>query len=120
LRKALSGLSGRVVVLHTAPARHIALYLDQLPYGSTVVNIGLSAFPKENRLKIDASRLIFKRLQLMNAFPVPCLHLPQAVSLLREHSGLFSLLPVEKIPLRRLPEIIIGSDKPKRKILITM
>ncbi|MBW1894304.1 MAG: alcohol dehydrogenase catalytic domain-containing protein [Deltaproteobacteria bacterium] len=120
LRKKLSGLSGRVVVLHTAPARHIALYLDLLPYGSTIVNIGLSAFPKENRLKIDASRLIFKRLQLMNAFPVPCLHLPQAVSLLREHSGLFSSLFVEKMPLSRLPEVITAADKPKRKILITM
>jgi threonine dehydrogenase-like Zn-dependent dehydrogenase len=120
LRKKLSGLSGRVVVLHTAPARYIAHYLGLLPYNSTIVNIGLSAVSRENRLKIDASRLIFKRLQLMNAFPVPCMYLPQAVLLLREHSGLFSLLSVEKIPLSRLPEIITGSDKPKRKILITM
>lgn len=120
LRKKLSGLSGRIVVLHTAPACYIDHYLDLLPYNSTIVNIGLSAVSRENRLKIDASRLIFKRLQLMNAFPVPCMYLPQAVSLLREHSGLFSLLSVEKMPLSRLPEIIIGSDRPKRKILITM
>jgi len=120
LRKKLSGLPGRIVVLHTAPARYIAHYLGLLPYNSTIVNIGLFAVSGENKLKIDTSMLIFKRLQLMNAFPVPCMYLPQAVSLLREHSGLFSLLSVEKIPLSRLPEIIIGSDKQKRKILITM
>lgn len=120
MRKKLSGLSGRTVVLHTAPARYITLYLDLLPYDSTIVNIGLSELAEENRLEIDASRLIFKRLQVMSAFPVPCQHLHQAVSLLREHSGLFSLLSTEKIPLSRLPEVITGSYRPKRKTLITM
>ena len=120
LRRALSDLSGRLVVFHTAPACYIALYMDLLPYGSTIINIGLSASPKQNMLKIDASKLVFKRLQLMNAFPVPCLYLPQAVSLLRDHADYFSLLSVKKMPLSQLPEIIIGSDKPKTKILITM
>ncbi len=120
LRKKLSGLSGRVVVFHTAPASYISYYIDLLPFGSTIVHIGLSAKKKEDMLSINASKLIFKRLQLMSAFPVPCLYLPEAVSILREHSELFSLLAVDKLPLSQLPGIFNNSTRPKRKVLITM
>jgi len=120
LRKKLSGLSGRLIVLHTAPARYIAHYLDLLPYNSKIVNIGLSAVSRENRLKIDASRLIFKRLQLMNAFPVPCMYLAQAASLLKENDKLFSLISTEKISIDRLPEILNNPTQNFKKILIKM
>lgn len=119
LRRALSRLSERVVVLNTAPARYIKHYIDLLPYDSTIINIGLSANPKENRLTLDASKLIFKRIQIMSAFPVPCLYLPQALAMLRKHSGLFSQLPTREIPLPRLPEVIASKRTPQRKILIT-
>jgi threonine dehydrogenase-like Zn-dependent dehydrogenase len=118
LQQKLSELSGRVVVLHTAPPCYITDYLGVLPFDSTIVNIGISASPKKNRLKIDASKLIFKRLQIMSAFPVPCMHFPQAISLLQEHFHLFSLLPTEQVPLEQLPEVINKPKRQKGKILI--
>lgn len=120
LLQKLSGLSGKIVVLHTAPPCYIANYLDALPFNTVIVNMGISASSKKNKLKIDFSKLIFKRLQIMSAFPVPCMHFPQAISLLQEHSRLFSLLSTEKIPLEQLPEVINDPRKQKKKILITM
>lgn len=118
LKRRLSELSGRIVVLHTAPPSYISKYMDSLPFDSTIVNIGLSASKKENRIKLDGSMLIFKRLQIMSAFPVPCMHISQAVMLLQEHSALFSMLPTEKLSLEQLSEIIISPKRTKRKILI--
>ncbi len=120
LQQKLSQLSGKIVVLHTAPPCYIANYLDLLPYNTTIVNIGISALPKRNKFKIDFSKLIFKRLQVMSAFPVPCMHFPEALSLLQKHSRLFSLLSTEQMPLEKLPEVIKNKKGQKRKILITM
>ncbi|MDF1594135.1 MAG: alcohol dehydrogenase catalytic domain-containing protein, partial [Desulfobacterales bacterium] len=120
LKKKLSGLTGRVVVLHTAPAGFIPLYLSRLPFDSTIVNIGLSAFPKENAIKVDATRLIFKRLQMLSAFPVPALYMPQAITLLQQHAKIYSRLTTERMPLTRLPEIITRTVRSEKKILITM
>ncbi|MGE4264121.1 MAG: alcohol dehydrogenase catalytic domain-containing protein [Desulfovibrio sp.] len=114
----LAAATERVVVLHTAPARYLAKYIFDLPFDSTVVNIGLSGDPKDNCVSIDCSRLIFKRVQLMSAFPVPCLYLDEAVRLLCDNKDLFSLLEPERAPLERLPEIISGTRKAKRKIMV--
>jgi threonine dehydrogenase-like Zn-dependent dehydrogenase len=118
LAQSFSGSSGRVVVMHTAPAKFIPLYIEKLPYGSLIVNVGLSAAPDDNALRIDAAQLIFKRIQLMSAFPVPCLYLAEAVFLLQKNQDLFSILETESIPLEQLPEVIAAVRKPKRKVLI--
>ena len=120
VKQRLSEVSGKLVVLHTAPPHYISKYLDALPYDSTIVNIGLSASGKKNAIKLDASRLIFNRIQLMSAFPVPCMHLSQAVSLIREHSALFSLLSLKQLSLEQLPELIVSSKKTRSKIIIKM
>jgi threonine dehydrogenase-like Zn-dependent dehydrogenase len=117
--KNLSDHPGRVVVIHTAPPKLIPLYIEQLPYDSSVVNLGLSGLAKDNEIRLDASRLIFKRIQIMSAFPVPCLHLEEAVSLLQKNQDLFSLLIPENVPLEQLPEVITAPRKLKRKIMIT-
>lgn len=114
----LSGHLGRVVVMHTAPAKFIPLYIEKLPYDSLIVNVGLSGRLEDNELKVDAQRLIFKRIQIMSAFPVPCLYLSEAVSLLQKNQNLFSILTPESVPLERLPEVITASRKPKRKIVV--
>ena len=116
--QSLSVHMGRVVVMHTAPAKFIPLYIEQLPYDSLIVNVGLSGRAKDNEFRMDASRLIFKRIQVMSAFPVPCLYLSEAVSLLQKNQGLFSLLTHERVPLERLPEVLTATRKTKRKILI--
>jgi len=109
---------GRRVILHTAPARYILNYFDMLPFDTTVLNIGLSAKAKENILKIDASKLIFKRIQIMSGFPVPCLYLEEAIKLLCRNRKLFSLLSPEKVILKDLPAIISSRPKHKRKIMV--
>jgi L-iditol 2-dehydrogenase len=114
----LFGHLGRIIVMHTAPAKFIPLYSEQLPYDSLIVNVGLSGVAEENELKIDAARLIFKRIQIMSAFPVPCLYLQEAVSLIQRNRDLFSLLETESVPLEQLPEVIAAVRKPKRKVLI--
>ncbi|HOW58344.1 MAG TPA: alcohol dehydrogenase catalytic domain-containing protein [Candidatus Omnitrophota bacterium] len=110
--------TGRVVAIHTAPAKFMPLYIEKLPYDSCVVNLGLSASDKDNEMPLDASRLIFKRMQIMSAFPVPCLYLAEAVHLLQKNQDLFSLLTPESLPLERLPEVIAAPRKLKRKIMI--
>jgi len=114
----LSGHVGRVVVMHTAPAKFIPLYIEKLPYDSLIVNVGLSGRVKDNELRMDASRLIFKRIQVMSAFPVPCLYLSEAVSLLQKNKDLFSLLTPERVSFERLPEVIKAPRKTKRKIVV--
>lgn len=120
LKKRLSELTGRLVVLHSAPPRYIYKYMDSLPFDSTVVNIGLSASKRENRVKLDFSKMIFNRLQIMSAFPVPCMHISQAVTLLHEHDALFSLLSSEQLPLEQLPEVITRRKGYPKKIIIRM
>lgn len=116
--QSLSAYVDRVVVMHTAPAKFIPLYIEKLPYDSLIVNLGLSGRGKDNKLSLDASRLIFKRIQIMSAFPVPCLYLSEAVNLLQKNQNLFSLMLPECVPLEQLPEVITASRKSKRKILI--
>ncbi len=114
----LSGSLGRVVVLHTAPVKFMPLYLERLPYDSIIVNLGLSGADEDNQVRIDAARLIFKRIQLMSAFPVPCLYLAEAVSLIQKNQEVFSLLETEKVGLEQLPEVIMSKRNSKRKVLI--
>jgi threonine dehydrogenase-like Zn-dependent dehydrogenase len=114
----LAASTERIVVLHTAPAKYLPRYLDSLPFATEIVNIGLSGDAAENNVKFDCSRLIFKRIQLLSAFPVPCLYLEEALRLLCAHQELFSLLRPEVMPLSRLPEIIASPRKTKRKIMI--
>ncbi|WP_031482049.1 alcohol dehydrogenase catalytic domain-containing protein [Maridesulfovibrio frigidus] len=109
---------GRVTVLHTAPARYLQNYMDFLPFDSTIVNIGLSGKSKDNTLKIDFSKLIFKRLQLLSGFPVPCLYLDEAVELLCNNKDLFSILSPEIMHLDQLPKVITATHKAKKKIMI--
>lgn len=118
LRGKLASLSGRLVVLHTAPACHIRKYVDVLPYNSSIVNLGLSAKPKENELKIDAKQAIMNRLQILSAFPVPCTHFPRAMELLAGHVGLFSTIETEAVPLTDLPEVLAGRKKADKKVLV--
>lgn len=114
----LAQSSGRVVVLHTPPPRYILNYLDAIPFDTTVVNIGLSGKKRDNSIKIDASQLIFKRVQLLSGFPVPCLYLDDAVRLLLDNQELFAQLTPDSVPLERLPEVISGKLKSKNKIMI--
>jgi L-iditol 2-dehydrogenase len=101
--------SGRTAILHTAPARYIARYYKVLPYNSVIVNIGLSSSFFDNKLFIDMSKALFKRISILTAFPVPCLTFSKAIELLQERADLFSLLSVESQPLERLPELIRGA-----------
>jgi threonine dehydrogenase-like Zn-dependent dehydrogenase len=113
----LSGRSGRTVVLHTAPPYTIASYCDKLPYDSAVVNIGLSGKKKENRLSLDISKAVFNRTQILNAFPVPCLFLEEAVSLLENHTEVFSMLDTYSVSLDDLPRIIASRSKNGKAIV---
>lgn len=118
LHDRLATLPERVVVLHTPPARYIQHYLMKLPFDSTIVNIGLSPEPKDNVIKLECDQLIFKRMQLISGFPVPCLFLRQAIELLCEHSELFSVLSPASASLEQLADIITGAHKAKKKIMI--
>lgn len=118
LRTTLSSHVGRTVVLHTAPAQAIPYYLDSLPYATTVVNIGLSGEAKKNRLQLDASQNVFRRTQLLSAFPVPCLYFDDAVSLLEHHPDEFSKFKSLMVSLEELPQVII--DHPRTKIIVSM
>lgn len=106
LKQKIAAISSRMVVLHTAPPCYIPRYMSHLPFDTTIVNIGLSASYLENRIHVDASRMIFKRLHLLNAFPVPNFYIPQALALLKEHANLFSLLRTQQISLNDLPDLI--------------
>jgi len=105
LRDRLSDVPGRIVVLHTAPVSCIPRYIDTLPYDSTIVNIGLSASPLQNRVLLNASKMIFKRIQFMNAFPVPCIYMDEAVNLIQDNSSQFSHLPITRYFLDQLPSL---------------
>lgn len=117
LRKRLSELPGRIVVLHTAPASCVSRYIDALPYDSTIVNIGLSASSLQNRLFLNASKMIFKRIQFMNAFPVPCMYMNEAICLIQDNSSLFSLLPRTHYFLDQLP-FLFRLSRPSGKIIV--
>ncbi len=117
LKNSFSERSGRTVVLHTAPPFTIASYFDKLPYDSTVVNIGLTGKKKENRLSLDISKAVFNRTQILNAFPVPCLFLDEAVSLLENHTEVFSMLDTYSVSLDDLPHIIASRSKNGKAIV---
>jgi threonine dehydrogenase-like Zn-dependent dehydrogenase len=119
LKHKLSALSGRLVVLHTAPPRYISKYINSLPFDSTIVNIGLSASRNLNLIRLNASMMLFKRIQLMNSFPVPCMYLSRAVSIISENFDLFSLLSPMPVPLEQLPDIL-KSGRSGHKIVIKM
>lgn len=118
LGRVLSAVPGRMAVLHTAPPKYIRHYLDILPFDSSIINIGLSENPRKNILVTNGARLIFKRTQLLSAFPVPCLHLGEAIELLRNHERAFSLISPELKPLEALPSIISNKRRRSRKFLI--
>ena len=120
LYQKLIPLTGKVIVLHTAPACYIPKYVDFLPFDSVIVNIGLSAVKSKNKIAINASKLVFNRIQLMSGFPVPCLNLPKAIELLQKNRKLFSLLPVKMIKLEELPKIISSKKPSDAKILIKL
>lgn len=105
LRNKLSGVPGRIVVLHTAPVSCIPRYIDALPYDSTIVNIGLSDSLLQNRVFLNASKMIFKRIQFMNAFPVPCMYMNEAVNLIQDNPSTFALLPITRRFLDQLPSL---------------
>lgn len=108
----------RVVVIHTAPPRYIGLYIDRLPFNSVVVNLGLAAKAKDNRLILDMDKLLFRRKQLLSGFPVPCLHLPEAVELLRKRPDLFAALDVRTAPLDELTRIVKKGKRVGDKLVI--
>jgi D-arabinose 1-dehydrogenase-like Zn-dependent alcohol dehydrogenase len=118
LRERLSTLPGSLVILHTAPAYYIGNYLEAMPFGTTIVNIGLSAKPRENKLRIDGSKLIFSKIQLLSAFPVPCLHMEHAVDLLQSHVELYGLMTMESRTIDDLPGVIGGSYNHGAKVVI--
>ena len=117
LRNALDRHVGRTVVLHTAPAQGIPYYLDSLPYAAIVVNIGLSGEAKKNRLHLDAAQNVFRRTQLLSAFPVPCLYLDDAISLIEHHPDEFSKFKSLIVSLEELPQIIIDSPRTTKTIV---
>jgi threonine dehydrogenase-like Zn-dependent dehydrogenase len=119
LKQKMDAISGRLVIFHTAPSCYISKYMSHLPFDSTIVNIGLSASYFENRINVDASRMIFKRLQLLNAFPVPNFFTSQALALLKKHSDLFSLLRTQQISLNDLPNVIKKHKHKRIKLLVT-
>jgi threonine dehydrogenase-like Zn-dependent dehydrogenase len=109
---------GRAVIIHTAPARYIACYYKVLPYDSVIVNLGLSSSFLDNKLLIDMSKALFRRISILSAFPVPCLTFSRAITLLEERTDLFSLLSIECQPLERLPELIRGARGIKKIMII--
>lgn len=118
LSRKLSGSSSRLVVLHTAPANKISTYLYSLPFDTVVVNIGLSASRYSNMLFLNGAHLVFRRLQLMNAFPVPNLYMCQAISLLQRNKSLFSSVDTKELSLIDLQSVIKFNRKSDRKLLI--
>lgn len=117
LQQRLYEVPGRIVVLHTAPVSSVMRYIDALPYDSTIVNIGLSASPIQNRIILNGSTMIFKRIQFMNAFPVPCLYMGEAVRLIQENINLFSLVPVVRFGLDQLPALFKSAKPPGKAIM---
>lgn len=117
LKTLLSRHTGRTVVLHTAPPHTLSSYLKALPYAATVVNIGLSGKRKENNVNFDAAGCVFKRTQLLHAFPVPCLHLKKAISLLEQHAETFSILKTSHISLAQLPKHFSARHKGEKTIV---
>lgn len=117
VKQSFSNAKGRIVILHTAPPFTIASYLNALPYGATVVNIGLSGQKKENQLALDMAKNIFRKTQLLSAFPVPCLYLKDAIDLLEQHTNTFSLLKTQSIALTDLPKIITARAKTGKMIV---
>lgn len=118
LQQALGSHPGRTVVLHTAPPAAISSYLDLLPYSATVVNIGLSGNKKENRLCLDAARSVFKRTQLLSGFPVPCLHMEEAVDLVEKNAPLLAKLETRSIALEELPALFKKPRRPGKHIVV--
>jgi threonine dehydrogenase-like Zn-dependent dehydrogenase len=118
LTSRLAGLSGPLVVLHTAPACHIPKYLTALPFNVTLVNLGLSARRRENRLRLDAETLITRRVHLHAGFPVPCTHFPRALEILAAKREWFSAIETQVVGLSDLPTLIAGRRRPQAKVLI--
>ncbi len=110
--------TARWVVFHTAPASIIPLYLETLPFNSVVLHAGLAAKRKDNEVCLDTQTMIFRRLQLMQPFPVPMLHMEEAIRLLQDHRDLFGNIELEERPLEELPGILTGKEKPRAKVLI--
>jgi len=108
----------RLVVLHTAPARYIVAYAESLPFDSTVVNLGLATAEKDNRITLDAPTMMFRRLQVLSGFPVPCLFMGKALEMLARNAAAFSRLPAARLPLEKLPDVIRNSKRLDGKVLI--
>lgn|GEM_PF-1611226 len=118
LAEVLSAQERRVVVLHTAPPWLLGLYLPLLPFGAEVVSLGLAAQPQDNNLAFDASLLVFRRLRLSGAIPVPCLTMDEALNLLRDYPELFGRVPVRTEPLSALPDLIAAGGTFGDKVVI--
>lgn len=110
--------AGKTVILHTAPSRYIAYYYKKIPFNSTIVNIGLSASRIDNYLFFNMSNAMFRRIQILNSFPVPCLTMTEAIALLQKHHKLFSLLSTEVQSLVQLPAIFGSNKRSGKKIVI--
>ena len=117
LNQELAQTTQRLVVINTSPPWLLNGVIDLLPYDTRLVNLGI-ARAKKNRLKLDAFKLILKRLQLLSAFPVPCLHLKEAVKTLCAHTELFAAYPTETRPLSDLKAILTSGKRPDHKVII--
>jgi len=115
---ALAPPARRLIVLHTAPACHIRKYVAALPYNASIVNLGLSASDRDNRLRLDAREIMMNRTQLLAGFPVPCMHFPRAIELLAANPEMFLIIETQQIGLDQLPAILAARARPDRKILV--
>ena len=118
LNTALRRNPGRVVVLHTVPPAAIADYVAALPFGAEVVNIGLSGKARENQIRLDGAQNVFRRIQIHVGFPVPCLSMDAALSLLQQHHNIFSILEFEEISLSHLDNVLRNPSHGKK--IVTM
>ena len=75
-------IKNRLIVIHTAPPKLIEDYIYELPYESSVINIGLAPSKKQLCISLDMQKLMFRRIQLLSSFSVPSLYFEKAVELL--------------------------------------
>ncbi|MCD6459312.1 hypothetical protein J7L67_01430, partial [bacterium] len=106
------------IVIHTAPPNLIKDYIYELPYNSSVINIGLARNKKNQKISLDMQKLMFKRIQLLSSFAVPSLYFDKAVNLISDRIIEPDIFIDNIIPLSAIENFI--GPKTKKKYLKTI
>lgn len=113
-----ANIKKRLIVIHTAPPNLIKDYIYELPYNSSVINIGLARNKKNQKISLDMQKLMFKRIQLLSSFAVPSLYFDKAVNLISDRIIEPDIFIDNIIPLSAIENFI--GPKTKKKYLKTI